>query len=557
MKKTRVVLFIILSIAVVSASWYSPFAGIYREFTGHTVSNQVNLSNTQTTENCPAGFTCYTNPEVNGYPIRAADEEAFCVSKNHLSIDYHSIFECYPSELPQVNNRGPYPQEITTENGEELCEYWRTNLGAGYNAQTQQWELHPCSYENWQWWECYKKVAILKCKNQCNPEWNCSLWSSCTNNQQTRTCTDLNNCEQINPHSTTQSCTPEPAQIPTTEFVCTQDSDCGIGEPSEDYCLDNQVKKNYTYLRCSNPGTPESACITHQNITTIKNCSNFCYLGNCINTTIPRITLQHLYSTMHSSTKFIFNITETQLLTSCALNFSGILIANRESLQKTENIIEVLTDKGNYSVFVCCKDINNLEYKSNTVYFAIIPLNSLPKCILNSDCGQNSRSAKYCFANSVYSDRINPYCNQNTSSCFSETIPELVEICINECKNGECVSEENQIKQNRITSQLNPYQDTTSNNSILKTNSIEKKEKHNNSWLLFAILIIVVLIGIFFLALYLIDNQIKNSIKNLKNQSGNLTNKEKSEEKIIKQPNKNNYFKSQSKTLESGDKSKT
>lgn len=51
----------------------------------------------------------------------------------------------------------------------------------------------------------------------CTPNWACNTWSTCTNNQQTRNCIDLNSCGTIgNNPALTQSCT-----VPD---VCTQEA---------------------------------------------------------------------------------------------------------------------------------------------------------------------------------------------------------------------------------------------------------------------------------------------------------------------------------------------
>lgn len=59
----------------------------------------------------------------------------------------------------------------------------------------------------------------------CTESWSCSDWSNCTNNQQTRTCTDANNCGTTNNKPTTsQSCLSCP-------------SSCDDGNPyTYDYC---------------------------------------------------------------------------------------------------------------------------------------------------------------------------------------------------------------------------------------------------------------------------------------------------------------------------------
>ena len=51
------------------------------------------------------------------------------------------------------------------------------------------------------------KPSVNKsCNASCNPDWTCTSWSACSNNQQTRTCTDKNGCNSTNRPSETQAC---------------------------------------------------------------------------------------------------------------------------------------------------------------------------------------------------------------------------------------------------------------------------------------------------------------------------------------------------------------
>jgi len=61
--------------------------------------------------------------------------------------------------------------------------------------------------------------AILSCAGTCTENWDCSDWSTCVSNVQTRTCTDLNNCgtTSLKP-ATTQSC--------IASCTCKVDSNC-------------------------------------------------------------------------------------------------------------------------------------------------------------------------------------------------------------------------------------------------------------------------------------------------------------------------------------------
>jgi hypothetical protein len=83
----------------------------------------------------------------------------------------------------------------------------------------------------------------------CNPNWNCSNWSSCTSNQQTRICTDINSCNvgtgKPSELQTCISCVPnwtctswKPTTCPknkTQTKICLDKNNCGIiaGKPSE------------------------------------------------------------------------------------------------------------------------------------------------------------------------------------------------------------------------------------------------------------------------------------------------------------------------------------
>jgi hypothetical protein len=90
----------------------------------------------------------------------------------------------------------------------------------------------------------------------CTPNWQCTQWSNCVNNVQTRTCNDLNNCGQSNPNPTSQSCT----------TFCV---------PGSYQCLGNN------YQRCNTNGLSYNtiqSCISPQ-ICEVGH--NGCYTSNC------------------------------------------------------------------------------------------------------------------------------------------------------------------------------------------------------------------------------------------------------------------------------------
>lgn len=95
----------------------------------------------------------------------------------------------------------------------------------------------------------------------CTENWQCSSWSSCTNNQQTRTCTDLNNCGTTNNKPIeTQSCTPQPTTCVdgTSVGACSNNfkycntyyqlvENCNLcGCPSNKICMNNECIETFT-----------------------------------------------------------------------------------------------------------------------------------------------------------------------------------------------------------------------------------------------------------------------------------------------------------------------
>ncbi|MDO8741507.1 MAG: CARDB domain-containing protein [Candidatus Woesearchaeota archaeon] len=146
----------------------------------------------------------------------------------------------------------------------------------------------------------------------CTESWSCSEWSSCVNNQQTRTCTDANNCgTTANKPATTQSCTS--AQLCTDSDngrdynsrgtvygFCYDCSIVGIGSNS-DGCIDTN---NLMEFYCIN-----STGWVRETV----NCQYTCKDGACINQTIqtkPDLTVLGITITP-SAPKVNENITIT------------------------------------------------------------------------------------------------------------------------------------------------------------------------------------------------------------------------------------------------------
>ncbi len=79
-----------------------------------------------------------------------------------------------------------------------------------------------------------KPVETQTCSTQCVPSWSCNGWSNCVNNQQTRTCNDLNNCNNFTGKpSISQTC----SNICTSNWHCSNWNSCSGGS-KERTCTD-------------------------------------------------------------------------------------------------------------------------------------------------------------------------------------------------------------------------------------------------------------------------------------------------------------------------------
>ena len=75
-----------------------------------------------------------------------------------------------------------------------------------------------------------KLNALYGCKiTTCTPNWQCTLWSTCINGQQTKTCADLNGCGvTTGKPATTQTCT-----VCAPDWQCTAWSTCVNGQQTK------------------------------------------------------------------------------------------------------------------------------------------------------------------------------------------------------------------------------------------------------------------------------------------------------------------------------------
>lgn len=76
----------------------------------------------------------------------------------------------------------------------------------------------------------------------CTPNWQCTVWAACTNSQQGRICTDMNNCSTlVGRPNVTQSCTTPPACTPNWQCTVWNPSKCPESETQTRTCEDNNA----------------------------------------------------------------------------------------------------------------------------------------------------------------------------------------------------------------------------------------------------------------------------------------------------------------------------
>ncbi len=116
----------------------------------------------------------------------------------------------------------------------------------------------------------------LTFKEECTENWNCSDWSECINEINTRTCNDLNNCgTTLTKPILTKTCD-------SGEIECTKDEDCWWDSMTPPYCKENQVCFGGTSDSCVNPGKNNSYCL-HTHSETCTPCAYECQNNRCIN----------------------------------------------------------------------------------------------------------------------------------------------------------------------------------------------------------------------------------------------------------------------------------
>jgi len=256
-----------------------------------------------------------------------------------------------------------------------------------------------------------------------------------------------------------------------TSIECLSDSDCGSdGFTGENYCMFDDVFKDYHAFKCINPGSDASRCqnnLTHYKV-------QECDLGNplmiysCVDDSINPAycksefrdpTFTCYTNSDCGSDGFIgsnfctgLNVTRNYELFTC--NNAGTALSSCSNSTSTR-VNQTCSDEcsnGACVGFTCSSDLDCNDQNPRTFDSCLNPgtVNSSCThtnitCFTNLDCGSDIFVGdKYCKGNDVARDFDQFVCNLPgtvLSSCTNTLGIRVLEEC-EDCENGKCVDEE-------------------------------------------------------------------------------------------------------------------
>ena len=197
----------------------------------------------ETTSPCPIINLCHTFNQNLGYGQSGLAEIGYL----HTALDREGI--SYAPDTGNTFGQGTSSAVVTFQEkyaSDVLAPYSLTR-GTGYVGVSTRAKLN----------------ALYGCETSgetCTSNWVCDDWSACANNQQTRTCTDSNNCGVT---------TGKPAESQTCTATCTPNWNC----TAWGMCANGQQTKICT--DSNNCGVDTGKPVTTQNCTTTNYCSQF------------------------------------------------------------------------------------------------------------------------------------------------------------------------------------------------------------------------------------------------------------------------------------------
>ncbi|MBS3075324.1 hypothetical protein J4429_02585 [Candidatus Pacearchaeota archaeon] len=211
------------------------------------------------------------------------------------------------------------------------------------------------------------------------------------------------------------------------EIICSEDLDCD----------DDNL---YTHDECNNPGTANSYC-SHDfvNCVTNNDCGPTGFIGfeTCAENNVV---------------KFFQNSTCNNpgtMMSYCEISIAQILINDcgedyctdyGENYCKNGDVYHSRTCNEKGCLDGTCFSINSFVQKELVAECEHGCSNGMctGECSLDNDCGNESYSDNYCYNGNVVRKHFIPKCIN--SGCSIQEIIEIIEICLQECEDGECIS---------------------------------------------------------------------------------------------------------------------
>ena len=169
-------LILILSLSFISAGFFSD---IFNKFTGEAAASDPVIQPIDENGGTGETFTGWTQWFDRDDPSGTGDYETLVnLREEHLGVICDSPI--------QIECRVKSTQEDYTTTGETVT----CNTETGFMCRLNQNGGSCLDYE-------VRFYCGVVESPTCTESWNCDSWSECINNQQTRTCTDVNNCGTI------------------------------------------------------------------------------------------------------------------------------------------------------------------------------------------------------------------------------------------------------------------------------------------------------------------------------------------------------------------------
>jgi len=366
-----------------------------------------------------------------------------------------------------VSTLGKYDVRVyTTLNNEEKClDYVEDEKTASITFDQGCFQDNDCQEDYYGGLYCigkdvYKDFHDFSCiGGSCNEDITEILIKECATACENGACVDEpieceknSDCDDLDLYTIDECINPGTPQsyCQNTPINCINNNDCGMtGFFGDEYCMDEDVYKDFQDSICKNPGTKQSYCDVSITPTFLIDCGedicndfgdDYCFEGDVYHS---RACFDN---TCNSGACYSIPFIDKELVEECNLGcFDGECLP--ECTEDEDCGEDYYGD--NYCIdddaykdfhdFSCenenCEEDITPEFVANCE-FGCDNGQCLQECSLDSDCGDDYYGDNYCIDDDVYKDLHDFSCIGG--SCVEDIFPELVEKCAGLCVDGEC-----------------------------------------------------------------------------------------------------------------------